>query len=158
MPVEETDPVVERIATVLYDRLNASDAFDEVIRPTRMGGFTPNHLQVVLTQDDPTEVPELFLPGNPPAIAFAQRFNIRCHVIPSERDPVSVDKYVNAMTANVVKAVCVDSNWHTFGSRSLDATWESRENIDSDGGPDGINIPLTITYRTSELDPYALRA
>jgi hypothetical protein len=163
MPVDETDPVVERIATVLFERLQVRSTtspiyFTEVIRPLRMGGFTPKHLQVVLTQDDPTEVPELFLPGNPPAIAFAQRFNIRCFVMPSEKDTVTVDDYINKVTADVVKAVCVDSDWYSFGSRALDATWESRENIDGDGGPDGINIPLTITYRTSELDPYALRA
>lgn len=158
MPVDESDPVVERIATVLLERLEDSSDFSEVIRPTRLGGFTPKHLQVVMTQDDPDEVPELALPGNPPAIAFAQRFNIRCHIMPSEKDPVSIDDYVNTMTADVVKAVCVDSSWYTFGDRALDATWESRENIDGDGGIDGINVPLTVTYRTSELDPYQLRA
>ena len=158
MPVDESDPVVERIATVLLERLAASADFDEVIRPTRMGGYTPKHSQVVLTQDDPERVDELGLPGNPPAIAYAQRFNIRCHVMPSEKDTVKVDDFVNIIASDVVKAVCVDANWYTFGGRAIDAQWESRENIDADGGIDGINVPLTITYRTSELDPYTLRA
>lgn len=123
-----------------------------------MGGFTPRHLQIVLTQADPEDIPELFCPGNPPAIAYLQRFNIRCHIMPSEKDPTPFDEYVNTMTADVVKAVTyTGSDWFTFGGLAIDAKWETRENIDADGGVDGVNIPLAITYRTSETDPYAVR-
>ena len=165
MPVVSARPISEQIATKLFDRIHllaadftASTSVSEVIRPVRMGGFTPKHLQIVVTQSDPEEVPELFVPGNPPAIAYRQRFNIRCHIMPSEKDPTPFDEYANTMTADVVKAVThVGATWFTFDGLAIDARWESREFIDADGGVDGINVPLSITYRTSEYDPYAVR-
>jgi len=122
-----------------------------------MGGFTPKHLQIVLTQGPPQRVPELDYPGNPPANCYSITFNIRCHVMPSEKDPTPVDTIINAMAGDVVKVVCEPTNWHTFGSLAIDAEWESHENIDGDGSFDGMNLPLTVYYRTDESNPYNKR-
>lgn len=165
MPVSAARPVVERIAVVLFGRLQLlaagfapSTYVPEVVRPTRMGGFTPQHMQVVMTQDDPEEVPELMIPGNPPAIAFRQVFNIRCHVMPSEKDPTPLDEYINTVSSDVVLAVTsTGAQWHTMGGLAIDSQWLTRERVEHDGSFAGINVPIAVTYRTSERNPYQHR-
>lgn len=173
MPLN-TRPVIERIAEALLYRLRLLTAgysvftpVLEVIRPTRLGGFTPRHLQIVVTQNAPERVTDYDLPGNPPATAWVVQFNIRCHVLPSEKDTTEVDEIVNTMAADVVKVVCdetaelpefVDTAWHTFRDLAIVAEWQTQETIDSDGSSDGINVPLAVTYRTDETNPYIARA
>ena len=157
-------PISERIADEIYDRLQVltvghSDAtfVSEVIRPTRMGGFTPKQFQIVLTQASPERVPELDYPGSPPANCYSIRFNIRCHVMPSEKDPTPVDVFINTMASDVVRVICEPTLWHTFDNLAIDAQWETHENIDSDGSFDGVNVPLTVFYRTDEGNTYRVR-
>jgi len=158
-------PVVERIANELFRRLEklaagytTTTAVSEVIRPTARGGFTPKHLQIVLTNGGMARVPQLDCPGNPPASAFRQTFNIRCHVMPSELDPTSVEEYISTMTADVVRVVCDADLWHTFGSLAVDAFWATPTPIDGSGSFDGTNIPLQVTFRHDEDNPYNVRA
>jgi hypothetical protein len=169
MPVTEVRPVVERIASELFDRLSLlaagySDYFiaSEVIRPTRLDVGTPKNLQIVLTQGSPEVDEELGCPGNPPATAYRIVFNIRCRVMPSERDTTPVDEYINVMAAEVVRVVCDETEltypWHTMENLAVNAEWQPHENIDSDGSYDGVNVPLLITYRVSENNPFEVRA
>jgi len=162
-------PVSERIACELFDRLQLLAAqysvytpVSEVIRPTRMGGYTPKHLQIVLTQNDPEVNEELGCPGNPPATAYNILFNIRCHVMPSERDTTVVDEIINTFDADVVRAVTdqtiYGAMWYTLGDLAIDATFQTRESIDADGSFVGFNLPLLVTYRTDENNPYNGRA
>ncbi len=165
MSVADARPVVERIAVILYDRLNQltagyapTSSVREVIRPKRLGGYTPQHMQIVLTQDDPVEVPELNRPGNPPSVAWEQRFNIRCHIMPSESDPTPVDEYINTFAADVVEVITdAGAGWYTFGSLAVDSHFDAMEMIEADGGIDGFNLPLRVIYRTSEWTPYQAR-
>lgn len=164
MPVTIARPISEQIAQALFERLeylvagySAYTPVSEVIRPTRLGGFTPKHLQIVLTQEAPERNEELSCPGNPPSVAWNQRFNIRCHVMPSERDPTPVDEIINTMAADVQQVVSDATDWHTFGSLALNAEWQTHENIDGDGSYDGVNVPIVITYRTDENNPYVKR-
>ena len=164
MSVVESLPVVSRITSELYDRLNKLAAgfspftsVYEVVRPLRLGQYTPRHLQIVLTKGPSEEVPELMCPGNPPAIAWRQRFDIRCHVMPSEKDPTPIDTYCEVMAADVVRAVCEPSRWYTFGGLAIDTAWLPHEDINSDGGPDGVNVPIVITYRVDEGNPFNVR-
>lgn len=165
MSVVASRPVIERIADAIYQRLrlltagySPMTAVSEVLRPTQRGGFTPKHLQIVITQSDPEEMPELSHAGNPPAQAWRQVFNLRCHVNASEKDPTSVDTILNTMAADVQKVICDSgAQWYSFGGLSVDAQWLSRENIDADGGIDGVNVPLAVTYRVSEGNPYEVR-
>lgn len=169
MPVTLT--VVDNIAAELIERLETLIWVDaltpgaeqtqvcEVIQPTRLGNYTPKDLQIVVMQASPTRVPELDCPGNPPATAMQQIFNIHCHVRSSEEDTAEVDGTINRFAADVRKAVCTPQNtWHTFGGYAVIAEWLTQENIDSGEGTDGINIPLAVTYRTDEDDPYTVRA
>lgn len=155
---------------MLFDRLQFLAAqyslytpVSEVIRPTRMGGFTPKHLQIVLTQNAPERNEELDCPGNPPATAYQLLFNIRCHVMPSEKDITVVDEIINTFAADVVMVVCDEAvheqgPWHTMNDLAVSSEWQSLESIDSDGSFTGISVPLLVTYRTDENNPYNVRA
>lgn len=162
MSITAALPISERIAAVLFERLQLLTAglsdythVYEVIRPTRLGGFTPRHLQIVLTAGDKERITELDYPGNPPANAYSQTWNIRCHLMPSEKDPTPIDTYMELIAADVVRAVCgTDSDWYRFNGLAIDATWESHEAIQADGGLDGVNVPLAVLYRVAENDPF----
>lgn len=164
MPVTLARPINERIAVTLFNRLRyltagytSTSPIREVIRPKRREDMHPQHMQLVLTQDDPEELPELFVPGNPPRIAWSMRFNIYCHVMPSEKDPTPIDEYTNVVAADVVRAITLGSaDWFRFGGLAIDAQFQPIEMIDAEGGIDGCNVPLVVAYRTSELDPYSL--
>lgn len=159
--------VAEEIALVLKSRLEEmiGDSLTyptdvvEVIRPTRFGDFTPLDRQVVLVQGQPEIVPELSYPGNPPAVAYRQTYQIRCHIMGSERNPEVIDSVINQFHADVVKAIYADGNvWHTMDGNAVDAEWRSPEYVTADGGLDGVNVPLVVTYRTDEGDPTVVRA
>lgn len=157
--------VVEAIAIELTSRLEAmidNDTYAthvcEVIRPRRLNDFTPIDGQIVVTQGSSEIVDESGYPGNPPAIARRQTFNIRCHVMSDEHDQTTIDEIVNTFAADVVVAVCQGTQWYSFGSNAVDATWEPTELISGDGGLDGINVPISILYRHDENNPYNVRA
>jgi hypothetical protein len=63
-----------------------------------------------------------------------------------------------------VRVVCDEAmiedstQWHTMGNLAVNAEWQTHENIDSDGSYDGVNIPLLVTYRVSENNPFEVRA
>lgn len=164
MSVTSVRPVVERIAQAIYERLRLLTAqysvfspVPEVVRPTRLDACTPKNMQVILTQDAPQRNEELDCPGNPPAIAYDVLFNIRCHIMPSEKDPTPVEEYINVLAADVVRVVCDATDWHTFGGLAINANWQSQENTDADGSFDGVNVPLLVTYRTDETNPFTVR-
>jgi hypothetical protein len=157
----------EQISLVLKGRLEAmigdtaTYPIDvcEVIRPTRSIDWTPRDRQIVLVQGQPEIVEELMRPGNPPATAYRQTYQIRCHLLPSERQAETIDEMLNMFHADVVRAVCSGSStWHTFDGLAVDAQWKSPEYVSADGGIDGVNVPIAITYRTDEDDPTEVRA
>jgi hypothetical protein len=157
--------VIESIAIELTSRLEAmigNSAYEtdvlEVIRPRRLNDFTPADGQIVVTQGSSEVSEESSHGGNPPAIARNQTFNIRCHVINDERDDTTIDEITNTFAADVIKAVTTGTNWHNFDGNAINATIESFELISGDGGLDGINVPITILYRTDEDNPYIARA
>lgn len=157
--------VIEEITAVLIDRLETlidsveETTVSEVIQPTRLGTWTPRDLQIVVVQANPELVPELMCPGNPPAEAWRQVFNLYLHLKPSETDDEPSDPKLNRFVADVRKVVCQpQTTWHNFDGWSIDANWLTMDNIDSGEGIDGINVPLAITYRTDQNNPYQVRA
>lgn len=156
--------ILENIAVELERRLKlmvGNTDFNtnvyEVVRPKRLGDYTPIHKQIVLTQGEEEIDEELSCPGNPPAIARRQKFNIRCHLMTDEKATDAIDTDINAFASDVILAVTDDYNtWHTFDGNAIDAAWGTRELVNADGGIDGVNLPLYVTYRTNENDPYTL--
>lgn len=158
--------VVEQIAQVLQTRLQSllvEGAFNtlafEVVRPPRFMDVTPRDMQIVIAQGQNEVVDELSYPGNPPAVARRQTFFIRCYLIPSERDLEAIDAKINTFAADVIKAVCTPSGtWQTFDGLAVDAMFQSLELFQADGGIDGVTVPVAVTYRTDENNPYNVRA
>lgn len=157
--------VLETIAVALYDRLAAmvdSDDYNtevsSVIRPARNGGeFNVENLQIVVRQGLDEIIDELSYPGNPPAIAHRQTFNLRCHVLLSERNTDSVESTINTFQADVIKCLTTGATWYQFSGKAVDTNIGAVEPINEDGGIDGFNLPVYITYRVDENNPYNVR-
>jgi hypothetical protein len=131
----------------------------DVVRPTKLATYTPQHGLIVLTRGEVSRVTELDCPGNPPAVAFQQTFSIRVHIAPSEKDTTPVEVYEDVMEAEIHKAIVNDSaTWHTFGDLAINADLGAQQTVVSDGSYDGIAVPLTVTFRITEGDPYTVRA
>jgi hypothetical protein len=158
-------PVLSRISDEIFARLQALTAgdtgaysFKGVVRPTRIATYTPGHGLIVLTRGTVERITELDCPGNPPAIAWRQTFLIRVHIAPSERDTTPVDRHEEVIEAEIRKAIRVDADWHTFDGNAITADFGPTVMTTSDGGYDGIAIPVIVTYRVAEDDPYTVRA
>lgn len=159
-------PVSERIAQEVFTRLQSLafgvyPGFDapSVVRGQRFNqDDNPEHQQILLTTTDPERVTELDGPGNPPSNAWKLTFNIRVRLMPSENLETPIDTYRADAEAAVRSVICVGSAWHTFGSLAFNAMFETTEYVS--GGEDyaGVVIPLSVMYRTSELDLTEVRA
>lgn len=63
------------------------------------------------------------------------------------------------MEAEIHKAIVNDAaTWHTFGDLAINADLGAQQTVVSDGGYDGIAVPLAVTFRVTEGDPYTVRA
>jgi hypothetical protein len=130
----------------------------EVIQPKRQGDYSPRHNQIVLTYGGIDRVEALDFPGNPPAVAYNQTYNIRCHVIPSEKDPTPINEMLDTYAAEVMRVVCdAGSQWYSFGSLAIDANFQPTETYSAENGLSGINVPLVVTFRHSENNPFEAR-
>lgn len=157
--------VLETIAAKLLIRLASMMAgtyntkVSSVLRLAVNGGeYAAEHLQIVIKQGDDEIVDELMRPGNPPAIAHRQLFNLRCHIMPSERDTDPVETTNNTFAADVIKCLTTPANWYQWDGNAIDTQIGAVQVINEDGGIDGFNLPVTVTYRHSENDPYEVRA
>lgn len=162
--------VCERIARVLVDRLEevtvANDYTNEIIevvRRTSAGGYTPADGLCVVHQGEPEGVPELSAPGNPPATAWKQPFNVSVYVMPEDTDETEIHSLINVFSSEVVQAVCDPvATWHNFAdatsTTSLDAelgaitTMYNENNIAV-----GFTLTVSVTYRTDENNPTVVR-
>ena len=166
MSVTFQTPVVSRISDEIFARLQAlvsgsagAYSFANVVRPTKLATYTPQHGLIVLARGEVSRVTELDCPGNPPAVAFQQTFLIRVHIAPSEKDTTPVEVYEDVMEAEIHKAIVNDAaTWHTFGDLAINADLGAQQTVVSDGGYDGIAVPLAVTFRVTEGDPYTVRA
>ena len=165
MPLVVDRPVISLISDELFARLetlvsvpNDGIVIVGVVRPTRIGNYTPTHLLIVQTKGESVRVPESDCPGNPPAVAYSQTFNVRCHIAPSEKDPTPVERYEEVIEAAIHKAVRNTSLWHRFAGQSFNAEIMASEMVTGEGGYEGINVPVVVTYRHDEGNPYNVRA
>ncbi len=157
-------PVVSRISDEIVERLKVLVAgddiayqFKDVVRPTKLAQYVPQHGLIVLTRGEVTRATDYDCPGNPPAIAYQQTFLIRVHVAPSELDTTPLETVEDAMEAAIHKAIRIDGDWHDFGGLAITADFGAQVTTTADGGYDGFAVPLTVVYRISEGDPYTVR-
>lgn len=164
MSVITEKPVITKISDEIFARLetlitepNDAFTFAGVIRPTKLAQYTPEPGLIVLTRGDVVRVNELDCPGNPPAIAYQQTFLIHVHIAPSEKDTTPVELYEDVAEAAVIKAIRNSGTWHTFDGNAINADFDAKQTSTGDGGYIGIAVPLIVTYRVSESDPYQVR-
>lgn len=159
-------PVVSRISDEIFARLQVlvsgsagAYSFVDVVRPTKIATYTPQHGLIVVTRGEVVRVPEIDCPGNPPAVGMQQTFLIRVHIAPSEKDTTPVEVYEDVMEAEIHKAIVNDPDtWHTFGGLAINADIGAQQTVASDGGYEGIAIPLEVVFRITEGDSCTVRA
>jgi hypothetical protein len=163
--------VVEDIATEIVRRLRNITVlngytFDvsNVVRPDRLGqNIVPENQLIVLSQGDSTKVDELSYPGNPPAVAYETIFSIHCFYRDSDKNPSEFDPVVNDLAGQVIKCLRHEAGdrirWMTMAEKAIDSDIRSITPYpESDGTHIGVTIPLAVTYRHSEGNPYEVRA
>lgn len=161
-----SDPIPERIAAVIVSRLEAITTangyaidVENVIRPDRQARvFTPKNNIIIVEQADSVPVPELDHPGNPPAICKALTFQIFAMNRPLDKSETPVATNNNTLEACVIKAICSPTDWHHFSNLAINAVFGTAQPCESSQGDHaGVMLPLIVTYRHSETDPYTVR-
>ena len=165
MPVTVEKPVITLISDEIFARLQSlvsggsgPYSFVNVVRPTKLATYTPQHGLIVLTRGEQIRAPELDCPGNPPSICWQQTFLIRVHIAPSERDETPVEVFEDFAQAEIIKAIRNSATWHTLGGNAINAQFEPMVTTTSDGGYDGVAVAVNVVYRVAEDDPYTVRA
>lgn len=161
-----SDPIPERIAGVIVTRLEAITTtngyditVDDVIRPDRQARtYTPKNNLIIVEQADSVPLPELDHPGNPPAICEALTFQIYALNRPADKSGTPAATNSNTLEACVKKAICSSSDWYHFSSLAINAVFGTTQQLESQNGDHaGVMVPLIVTYRYSETDPYTVR-
>ena len=159
-----TYPVVERIRQLIVTRVttmtvegNETSTATDIVEPTRIGGYSPSDYQIVVTQDEATRNEPLSTPGNPPAVAMDQTYTLRCKLVTSETDETAIDLLLNVFAMDTQKRVTSYSNWYSMNGLALDARFDTPVRAESSGGAVVVNLPLIVTYRVSETNPYTVR-
>jgi len=132
-----------------------------VERANRDGSnLTYKHMSVQVKQEEAVRVPELDCPGNPPAIAYEITFTINCISRDSQGETDAYDTVANDMAAAVVKAITADGGtWYTMNSNAIYSTIGNITPLSSaEGEILGMAVPVAVTYRVAENNPYQVRA
>jgi hypothetical protein len=124
-----TEPILEQIALALVDVLEDitehggySVTVSEVVRPTRLEDYTPQHLAIALTQPDPDEDEDQEGAGS--LKMWIQPFQVHCFIQVSDKDETPIDTLANRFRADVEKAVRQDP---TLGGLATDLRVRSPE-------------------------------
>jgi hypothetical protein len=163
--------VVENIALEIARRLRNITVTNgylfnvsSVVRPDRLGqNIVPEDKLIVLSQGDSNEVEDLSYPGNPPAVAYETMFSIHCFYRDSDKNPEEFDPAVNDLAGQVVKCLRHEAGdrirWFSMAEYAIDSRIKTITPYpESDGTHLGVTVPIAITYRHSEGNPYEVRA
>ena len=158
-------PIVEQIAVKLAARLGRiatanGYTFDaNVVRPTRVGKYVPRDKEVVFYQGGRTQVEKT--EGNPAGVSWKQEFVAAVFAIDSDKSVVPIDTLVNVRQADVEKALATvhpdetEADWAKVDALALEADFdEPREFAGAESKFSGVEVPLLVTYRVKENDPY----
>lgn len=162
-----TTPIPELIALEIVDRLQnitTDNGFNfdvsEVIRPTRRGeNWTYQHLGIGVVQGESTRVAELDLPGNPPAIAWQVQFRVQCIVRDDKNETAAHATNENEMAAAAVQAIVDDgTTWYRMNDNAIDTQFGNvTPFVTDDAELNGASVPVLVTYRVSETNPFEVR-
>jgi hypothetical protein len=163
-------PVEERIALQIAFRVAQVSKVNGyqvdlagVVRPKKLGGYTPQDRLAVLVQEDPD--PDLTNAMPAEAEVRVQSFLIALFVAPSDRDATPVDTLTNLLAADVHKAVMTDPNtdapWSWLaddeGQLAISARFLAPQSFQTkDGSFEGRVLDLSVRYAHVLGDPYTV--
>src|SRR5262245_8944153 len=116
MPTSIVEQIAAAVKTVIESVTTANGyAFnvEEVVRPTRMGGYVPRPGLVVLTQGD-WDADDEHSTFSKVRRILPMRADV--YIRPSDTDTTAMDTYTNAAAADLEKALCLD---RTLGGLAL---------------------------------------
>lgn len=161
-------PVLEKISDEVVSRLRnitKANGYEFTIQSAelisrRTNTWQPVPLTIKVEYGELTENEELSYPGNPPRKAFDMQFEITGYAKDIDIDESEVgmtDASVTdtQMIAAIQKAITNNdpTGWYTFGGNAIVADIVSAESFDSPQH-DGGKVMLSVTYRTSEVNPF----
>lgn len=151
------EPIAEQIVQVVKTRLTTFTT--KTFRSLRVGGWRPKDGTLVISQGDIIPNDLHSRPGNPPATAWDMPVIVACVLKPSDKDTTAIGTYKNRFWAEIVKAVATGDNWHNFGGLAIDThISDIEDHLDDDGAFAGIQVVVNVLFRTSENDPFTVRA
>jgi len=150
------DPLEEEIAqnvktTVegVTEEAGYNQTVAEVHRLSTLEGFEPVNLHVVMLEDPPERDREQTPAG---AHTWRKVFGLVLYVRPSDTDTSPVDTKINRFRADVAKALMSDQ---TRGGYAVDTdVLDTAVVTDEQGRIQGHMLPVEVTYRHLETDPY----
>ena len=157
-------PISEQIAAKIATRLagiTVANGYEltvsEVARPLRFDGFRPQNNQLIVTQGNLTRNDELSAPGNPPATAYDLEFMIAGLLMPTESSTSKIDTLRNTFASDTIKAICTPAaSWHNWDTLAIDTKVGDVTDITTEESS-GFKLSLTVTFRTTENNPYQSR-
>jgi len=166
-----TETVIERIAVEIVRRIEAitidngySFNVAGVVRPDRLGReVNPKDRLIVVYQGESQYNEELSHGGNPPAIAYDTEFSIKCFSRESDKLNAEVASSANEILAAVRKALVNEASnpsvWYQMAGDAIICNWGTVTPFSpGETSHAGGTIPLTVTHRESEDNPYIARA
>jgi hypothetical protein len=164
-PSTNTTPIPELIALVLVSRLEAITeeagylfTVPFVRRVSRDGrDWTPKANAIAVVQGDAERNPDQDCPGSPPANAYNLTFEVKGFVSKPEHQEYPDAADANEMEAVMLKAITEgQSDWHQFDGNSRVAHFGTTT-YERSSTHLIVTVPIVVTYRISELDPYLAR-
>jgi hypothetical protein len=150
--------ILEQIAAAMKTRLEtitegAAYTFtpSSVVRPTRLGGYSPIDKLIILEQPSPEEGPN-DLQGNYVRQSWTQDFEVSVFCINSDASTAAIDTTINERRADIETALMSDA---TFGGLALNTSRIQSFNrwITDDGSFEGGTVVFRCEYRVKETDP-----
>ena len=150
--------VMDLVTQAIYERLRGNAQAVEVVPPKQLPTFSPRNDQIVVTPLDAERDEVHDCQGNPPGIAYAKQYIIRCFILQSEDDTRPLSQVLSEFSARVVKTITSATDWHRWGGNALNSQMGGiTEFIADDASLAAHDITLTVQYRVSESDPYTQR-
>lgn len=125
------------------------------IRPLRFSADKMENLQIIVTIVGMPVSTALSYMGNPPAIARDMTVMCSCYGMPSETDTNPADYWRNRIFGAMSKAITTGAAWWNWDGLAVNTVVGDPSPVaEGDTGNIGVQLPIVITFRTDENNPF----